>query len=184
MSQKHKLPSSRKICPVTNSGQDSPTQTQQNGSLITKSQDKSDHNIKLIYDEYSSKIEKENVQYFGDVKLNMKCGFGKQFVKNNLRYYQGEFLMDQFHWLRCLNQQDCTTRYIFLGELAEKAFPFLSRSYDLKIQTFQNYLNGATFTGLIDDKGQKSGIRKYIWKVGSTYILVNSLVVVLMDLAK
>ncbi|CAD8199556.1 unnamed protein product [Paramecium octaurelia] len=175
---------------VTNSGQDSPTQTQQNESLIIKSQDKSYHNIKLIYDEYPPITEimnlKEKLKLIDQVHFSLKrkmCNILEILIKITQGITKMNFY-GSISWLRCLNQQDCTTRYIFLGELAEEAFPFLSRSYDLKIQTFQNYLNGATFTGLIDDKGQKSGIRKYIWKVGSTYILVNSLVVVLMDLAK
>jgi len=40
----------------------------------------------------------------------------------------------------------------------------------LKVETFQNYPNGAIFTGLIDEKGNRSGIGKYIWKDSSIYI--------------
>ncbi|CAD8113588.1 unnamed protein product [Paramecium sonneborni] len=197
MSQKHKLPSSKKVYPITNSGQESPTQTQQDESQKTISIDKSqkkNEDVKLITDEYPpmtqeilklkeklqlidkdsltfKEIEKGDVYYFGDEMFNMKCGFGKQFDKNTLSYYQGEFLMDQFHGKGTLIYQDGTIKQgvFFQGKLIEEVFPFLQPTYDLKLEVFESCPSGANFTGLIDENGKRSGVGKYIWNDGSTY---------------
>ncbi|CAD8169369.1 unnamed protein product [Paramecium pentaurelia] len=197
MSQKPKLPSSRKVYPVTNSGEASPVQTQQIESSKSVSEDKQqkkNDDIKLITDDYPpitqeimklkeklqlvdkdslsfKEIEKDDVYFYGDVMFNMKCGFGKQFNKNTLCYYQGEFFMDQFHGKGTLIYQDGTIKQgvFFQGRLVDDVFPFLQLSYDLKLDTFQNCPNGANFTGLLDENGKRNGIGKYIWQDGSIY---------------